>query len=377
MKILLLNQGFRVISLIFLFFLSFCTVEKSELVYSEFPKKDSLEVLVPIEYFPLSYWSTFTNNGQGFLVEYGFVSNGDLLIHRVNFDKKIYLEPIRIPREGPDGFNSSSVSVYFHGIDSIFVFPAAKDAFYLYNSLAKKVKEFPYSSNGFARFYRSGFYSNAVLFDQILAIPTVSDIRYDDPDFFRNEIPVRLYDLNKEKFVSQLKYPAYLTGSFLPSEFSGPTLEKFDEDRMIVNYRFSDSLYLFNIKDKSTQAIYCGLLRRNAPPLLKKYPSKGEELDYKIKQSDFAEAFSRNGKIYRIVNNVDEKYNDLTGLEILQKNLRGVTLIELDLETKQQRFYEMPIAKYFVFDNDFLIVGGVSSREENGDIYRKFYKYSF
>lgn len=371
-----INQGFRMIPLIFLFFLTFCTMEKSEFAYAEFPKTDSLELLLPLEYFPLSYWSTFSDGEQTFLVEYGFVSNGDLLIHRVDFNKEAYLEPIRIPREGPDGFNSSEASVYFHKTDSIFVFPAAQDRFYLYNHKAEKVKEFSYNSGG-GRYYRSGFYSNAVTFDQILAIPTVSDVRYDDADYFEKEIPVRFYDFNSNQFSSYLNYPEYLLENFLPSEYSGPTLAKIDNERMLINYRFSDSLYILNINNKTTEAIYCGLPGRSAPPLLKRYPTRGEELDYKIKQSDFAEAFSRNGKIYRIVNHVDEKYSDLSGLEILQRNLRGVSLIELDLKNNNLRFFEMPITKYFVFDQNKLIVGSVSSREENREIYRKFYRYYF
>ncbi|NVK49147.1 MAG: DUF4221 family protein [Cyclobacteriaceae bacterium] len=365
-------------SLILFFIFFSCSKRKQEFTFSKFKSVDSLEVLLPLQYIPITYWTTFTTNQQTFLVEYGLDSNGDLLILQVDFNQRSYLEPLLIPREGPNGFNSSSVALHFHTIDSIFVFPATQNRFFLYNSEAQKVDEFLYNSPDFARYYRSGFYSNAVLINEGLAIPTVSDIRYDDQDYFGKEIPLRLYDLQEEEFVNQFCFPDYLKGSFLPSELSGPILEKMGDDRLVVNYRFSDSLYILTAKEKTRDAVYCGIPQWDVPPLLSRYPNRGQELDYKIKEPDFETVFFRNGKIYRIVSHLkDKKYYELSGFEILEKNLRGVTLIELDLETKQQRFYEMPIAKYFVFDKDFLIVGGVSSREENGDIYRKFYKYSF
>ncbi|TFV96000.1 hypothetical protein E4S40_07175 [Algoriphagus kandeliae] len=206
----------------------------------------------------------------------------------------------------------------------------------------------------------------------------MSDIRYDDKDYFEKEIPFRLYDLKKEEFNSTFEFPDFLKESFLPSELTGPILEKMGKDRMIVNYRFSDSLYVFNFSDKTIQSIYCGLIGRDSAPLLTRYPSRTQELEYKIKEPDFESVFFRNDRVYRVVSHLkEEKFRDYTGFEILEKNLRGVTLIELDIETEEQHFFDLPIAKYFVFDGKYLIAGGVSSREENGDIYRKFYRYTF
>ncbi|MCS5490707.1 hypothetical protein [Algoriphagus limi] len=371
-----LYQGCLLTSLI-LYFIS-CSEKKKEFFYSEFKSVDSLEVLLPLNYISHTYWTTYSKGDQSYLIEYGLNSNGDLMIHRVNFWKGSYLEPILIPREGPMGFNSTDASVYFHSFDSIFVFPASQESFFLFNSKAKKVDEFDYNGSDFVNYYRSGFYSNAVFFDQILGIPTVSDIRYDDKDYFEKEIPFRVYDLKKEEFNSTFEFPDFIKESFLPSELTGPILEKMGKDRMIVNYRFSDSLYIFNFSDKTIQSIYCGLIGRDSAPLLSRYPSRTQELEYKIKEPDFESVFFRNDKVYRIVSHLkEEKFRDYTGFEILEKNLRGVTLIELDIETKEQRFFDLPIAKYFVFDGKYLIAGGVSSREENGDIYRKFYRYTF
>lgn len=371
-------MGSLMAPLVLLFVFFSCSNQRQEIFYTDFEKVDSLEVILPLDYIQVTRWTTFADGESTFLIEYGIESKGDLLIHRIDFDKEIYLEPIRIPREGPHGFNSSDASIYYHSKDSIFVFPAAQDRFFLYNFQSEKINEFEYNSPQFVSYYRSGFYSNAVIFDKDIAIPTVSEVRYDDQNYFEKEIPVHLFSLEKETLIEKLRFPDFVKGSFLPSEYSGPTLAKIDSGRMLVNYRFSDSLYIFNSLDKSIEGIYCGLRGSATPPLLSQYPSRGQELDFKIKELDYETVFARNESIFRIVSHLKkDEYRDLSGFEILEKNLRGVTLIQLDLMSKEQYFYEMPIAKYFVFDENSLTVGGVSSREKNGDIYRKFYRYYF
>lgn len=348
----------------------------SDFVYSNFKETDSLEIETPKEYLQITNWSTYNRGKNKILVEYGFNKLGNLIIHQVDFEKHKYLEPVIIKRDGPEGYNSSSASVYIENADSIFVFPSARPFFLLYNRQGNLIKQLNYNSNDNSRYYRAGFYSNAVRIGHKIMIPTVQDFRYDDPNYFSKATPIRVYDFDKGLFDSKLPFPEYTYNKLVPSSFNGPTLAKYKEESVLINYRFADSIYIWNSKTNSTSGIYAGSEYFGKGKLLDRYPNRGEDLAYKIKEVDYELAKHHHDKIYRILNHITPNAKALKTFEIIERGLRKVSLIELDIQSKAQTYYQLPIAKYFIFQGNYLIAGGVSEREDGDKTLRKFYKYT-
>ncbi|MBO3700829.1 DUF4221 family protein [Roseivirga sp. E12] len=365
------------ISIPFLFFLS-CSSNNSrdKLIYSHFSAMDSLEVVMPLPFIQHTNWTTYRRGTKSILVEYGLDDYGNIIIHQVDFDKAAYLNPMVISREGPNGYNASNASVFFKQEDSIYVFPAARNSFFLYNGAGEKLSEYLYSSSSFERYYKNGYYSSLVDYDDRLILTTINDTRHDDPSYFDKVTPVKTYDFEKAGFTEPLTYPKYISDKHIPSNLTGAMIHPLDSGHFIINYSFSDSLYVHNIRTRKTEAVYCGANGFGKPKLLNKVPDKLQELEYNLKEVNYELTFFNAGKLYRVVSHLPKRYQSYSIPEIVNQNLRRVSLIEMDMNTQELRFYRMPIAKYFVFDDDFLIVGGVSIREVNGETLRKFYKYS-
>lgn len=361
-----------------IFFTLACEYNKSKIdfAYSTFKEMDSLEIEMPKEYLQITNWSTYSSGKKKILVEYGFNKLGDLVIHQLDFDQQKYLEPVIIGRDGPEGYNSSSASVYFSSADSIFVFPSARPFFLLYDSKANVIEQFHYNSKDNSRYYRAGFNSSAVTIGKKMMLPTVQDLRYDDPKYFDKAIPIKSYDFEGNAFDLELYNPDNTSGKVVPSSFTGPTLAKYEEESVLINYRFADSLYIWNSKTNSIYSVYAGSKYFGKGKFLDRYPNRGEDLTYKIKEVDYELAKYHNDKIYRIISHITPNAKALETFEIMERGLRKVSLIELDMKSKSRTYYELPIAKYFVFQGNHLIAGGVSIREEGDETIRKFYKYT-
>jgi len=356
-----------------------CSIDKQDqnFAYSSFKELDSLEIVMPEEFLQHTNWTTFRKDERTMLVEYGLNGVSDLVIHQVDFNDELYSNTIIIPREGPDGYNSSEASVFIKGEDSLYVFPAARSSFFLYNSEGKKVNEYQYNSSRFERYYKNGYYSSMITLGEEMILTTVNDTRYDDPDYFNKVSPIQFYEPNSSKFVDKIGFPEFVQGKYLPSSLSGAMITKIDEDQMLINYNFSDSIYIYNIPNKVTTSFYCGSNHFGRPNLLEKLPNQSQELEYKVKEVNYELGFYHNGRIYRIVSHLSaDKYRDYSVFEIVSQNLMAVSLIEMDLKTGLLKYYQMPIAKYFVFQDNFLFAGGVSIREDESNTYRRFYKYT-
>ena len=362
-----------------IFFLLSCSFEKSDqkFSYSSFTELDSLEIVMPDEFLQFTNWTTYKKNEQTILVEYGLWGQGDLVIHQVDFNKATYENTISIPREGPDGYNSSTASVFVKNEDSVFVFPAARNSFFLYNSAGKQVNEFQYNSSNFERYYKNGYYSSLVSLKEGMILTTINDTRYDDPHYFGKVSPIQFYDQNSSQFVGKIDFPEFIQNKYLPSELSGAMISEIDKDQVLINYNFSDSIYIYNLRNNVMKGFYCGSNHFGKPKLLERLPYKGQEIEYSVKEVNYELAFYHNSKIYRVVSHISaDKYRDYSVMEIVSQNLRAFSLVEMDLKTGVLKYYQLPIAKYFVFQDNFLFVGGVSVREDDQDTYRRFYKYT-
>ena len=347
-----------------------------EFTYSEFVALDSFEVVMPAEYLLETNWTTYKKGNQTILVEYGIYSEGELVIHQVDFNEEAYVQTLKIPREGPEGFNAYNASIYLKNEDSLYVFPMGRNSFFLYNSVGEKVNEYPYSSPNFERYYKSSYYSSLIPLSNELILPTINDVRYDDPDYFKKVTPIQSYNLRTSKFEGKIEYPEFIHGKFIPS-LTGATISPFDEDQFLINYSFSDSIFNHKYKTKETQSLYCGADYFGKPKLLDRVASKNEQTEYAVKEVNYEVAFYHNSKIYRIVNHVTESdYENYSIFEILSENRRLVSLVELNPKTGEMKYYKLPIAKYFVFQGNFLFAGGISVREEGAETYRRFYKYT-
>lgn len=332
---------------------------------------------MPIEFLNQTNWTTYNTNGKTILVEYGINGNDNLLIHQVDFNKGKYLEPIKILREGPEGYNSSTASVLFKNKDSIFVFPAARQSFFLYNSNGKQLDEFTYNSKDYTRYYRGGYYSSPVFINKKAVLTTINDTRYDDPEYFEKVSPIQFYDFESSGFTKHLNYPNFVFEKHTASNYTGATVSQMPRNQLLINYNFSDSIFIFDVRTESMNSFYCGSEFFGKPNLLNKVPDKRREFEYVIKEVNYESSFFHGGKVYRVVSHLENsKFYDYSPYDILQQNARVVSLIELDLATKKLKYYKMPIAKYFVFQDNKLFVGGVSIREEGSETYRRFYEYT-
>lgn len=348
--------------------------------YANFDSVDSLEVVLPDAYNLLTtFWTTYQTDHTTRLVEYGLGNNGDLIIYQIDFTLEEYLEPIVIPKDGPDGFNSSTASVYFKGADSIYVFPAAKSSFFLFNSNGKKIGKYDYNADAYERHVKDGFYSNIIYLENQLVFTTHNDVRWDDPEYFKKILPIHFYDLASSQFVAFIEFPEYTKGwEGWEIKSPGPQLAKIDENSFLVNYGFSDSLFVYDINTQSMKSLYCGSDVFGKHKLHAKPPEQWDQIKYLLKGMEYQSVFYHQGKIYRLVNHlIDQAYYNYSIQDIVGLNLRAVSLIEMDVQTAELKFYKMPLTKYFVFDKEHLYVGSISSREDEAQTtYRTFYKYA-
>ncbi len=350
--------------------------QDKEFAYSEFVDLDSFEVVMPAEYLQTTDWTTYKKGSQTILVEYGLYGEGVFIIHQVDFNEEAYVKTISIPKDGPDGYNSSGASVFMKSEDSLYLFPMGRDSFFLYNSLGEKKLEYKYNSNNLDNYYKNEFFSGMISKNGVLILPTINDVRYDDPDYFKKVTPIQSFDLNTSKFVDKIEYPEFTHGKYL-SPLSGATVSTIDEDQFLINYSFSDSIYIYNDKTNVTSSFYCGSDFFGKPKLLDRVFSRDERMVYVVKEVNYELAFYHNSKIYRIVNHISARdYREKSVFEILSENRRGVSLVELNPNTGELKYYKLPITKYFVFQGNFLFAGGVSIREDENETYRRFYKYT-
>lgn len=345
--------------------------------FSKIELLDSIEIKMPLEYLSLTKWTSYNFQDQNYLVEYGVYRNDGLIIHRIDFERQEYLSPIKIPREGPNGFNSNDASIYFEDVNSIFVFPVGSREFYKYDSLGNRISQFNYDTNDNTRFFNTGYYTTAIKTENKLVIPTINDTRFDDAAYFRKVFPVSQIDLSTGKFVGSIGYPNTLNGEIFPSNQVGANIAMYQSNKVLINYCFSDSLYLYDLENGRMVSKYCGLKGWKQPQPLKAQPDRLESLTYQAVELNYQDVFVHSGRIYRLVSHVkDDSYRGLSFIEILERDLRGLTLIELDVKTDEIKYFTVPYTKYFLFDKSKLYVGGVSMREEIGDSYRTFYVYS-
>lgn len=338
---------------------------------------DSLELEMPLEFLSLTKWTSYSFKEGVHLVEYGLFRNEGLVIHRIDFEQQKYLRPIKIPTEGPDGFNSSNASIFFQDENSIFLFPTGSKRFYKYDTLGQKKMEFEYNSEDNGRFFTTGYYTTAIEQENTFVISTINDTRYDDPNYYKKVFPVSQLDLTSGEFIKKIPYPANLSDQIFPSNLVGATVSNFQSGEVLINYCFSDSLFTYNFRENSIESIYCGLEGWDQPKSLQVHPDRFESLEYQAKELNYQNVFFHEGKIYRLVSHLkDDDYRELSISEILKKNLRELTLIQLDPEEDIINYYKMPLTKYFLFDENKLYVGGISVREEGEESYRTFYIYS-
>lgn len=342
-----------------------------------FEPVDSLEIELPEEFLQFTSWTTYNSRDQQILVEYGLGSNNSLVIHQVDFLSGKYLEPIVIPQQGPNGYNSSDASVYFKNRDSLFVFPVTAPHFYLYNSSGELLQKVNYNAPDNSKHNVSGYYSSAVFLNKRIFLPTAQFIRFDDPQILTKSTPVRSFDFNSNQFIDSIPYPSYTKDKSITVDRLSPTIAAINQDSLVINYRFSDSVYFWNPATSTTSSLYLSSDKFGKAKLFDRYPDRAESLEFKLKEVDFETVIHHKKCLYRIISHVDEDDKSLETYEILQSNKRKMTLLEYDLETKTKRLYKLPIAKYFTFIDDYLYVGGISLREDGDKTLRTFYKYKF
>ncbi|RKQ42992.1 hypothetical protein BXY85_3610 [Roseivirga pacifica] len=347
----------------------------SENGFSEFKSTDTLEIELPLEFLSLTKWTTYNHQDKQILVEYGPGSNNSLVIHQVDFLLGKYLEPIIIPQQGPNGYNSGGASVYFKTRDSLFVYPVGSPHFYLYNSSGQLVKKYLYNAIDYSSYTVGGYYSTAVFLNEKMFIPTAQPLRFDDPQIFTKLTPIRSFDFDSNQFIDSIAYPKYTKNKSITIDRLSPSLAGINKDSLVINYRFSDSVYFWNPVSNKLSSLYLSDDKFGKPKLFDRYPGRAEGIEFKVREVDFGTTIYHNKRLFRIINYVSKKDKSLEAFEILQYDKRKMALLEYDLETKTKKLYELALAKYLTFIDDYLFVGGVSIREDGDKTLRTFLRY--
>lgn len=242
-------------------FLFFSCVERKEYKYET---RETLEVMetfdiqVPDNFIEHSKWGVFQEEEKWNLFEFGITKDGDLLIFPLNFRLKSYEPSIYIPLEGPDGFNAPDVAVQIINRDSILVFPIPSTKFLLYNWQGEKLQEFPMPVKSAC--YVSGFFSSAYVYANWMHVPTNSlTIRYDASDYFKKVAPIYQLDLQEMQWRPAMQYPIEIQGRYLWSTLDAASLMPYRDSLALVNFRFSDSLYVFNPAKQTYTSFWMGI----------------------------------------------------------------------------------------------------------------------
>lgn len=361
-----------------IFFALFSCETNHELEYHErqevFPI-DSLDVKLPNNYIELNKWGYFYENQDIFLYEYSADKNFDLVINILDFQNGKYEESLLFNREGPNGFKSKGVNVTIVNRDSIFVFPMASDRFYLYSYAGQIIDEFPYNSSDGSALNGSGVFTDIVIQEDRIILPTVSQTRYDDPSFFKKVIPVQYYSLKSKQFEESIPYPSYMDRKFLWSNLASAKINKMSDSTLVIDFRFSDSVRIYNSNTKHVDLIFMGL--NNQQIILDELPSKNQEMKYLLTEKEYMFTLYHNQNIYRITSHLNSvKQKAIPLADLMQNYSREMTVIKYNLISKENNYYKMPTARYFLPIKEKLIVGGITSWEdENQDTWRRFYIY--
>lgn len=363
-----------------IFFVLFSCESSDELEYhqrQETSPIDSLDVKLPDSYNDLNKWGYFYENEDVFLYEYSAGKNFDLVINILDFQKGKYEETLLFNREGPNGFKSTGVNVNIVNRDSVFIFPMASDKFYLYNFSGDILSEYPYNSVDGSVFNGAGVFTDIVLEDSRVMLPTVNKTRFDDCSFFKKVIPVQYYSLRNKQFEESIAYPPpYMEGKFLWSNLASAKINKMRDSNIVIDFRFSDSVRIYNSKTKELDLIFMGL--NNEQIVLDTLPSKNQEMKYLLTEKEYMYTFYHNQNLFRLCSHLKNmRQKDIPLSDLMENYSREMTLIKFDLKKKDYEYLKMPIARCFFPMNNKLIVGGVKSWEdENQDTWRRFYYYA-
>lgn len=137
------QKGYVIFSLAIILLISCQT--SSEYPYVEREDIEPIEgfdLKLPSNFLNQTKWSVYKESEKLNLIEYGRTKEGDLLIFLLELEAKAYGNPVRIPREGPNGFNAPDAAVQLLTRDSILVFPIASKRFYLYNDQGHQVEAY-------------------------------------------------------------------------------------------------------------------------------------------------------------------------------------------------------------------------------------------
>ncbi|UJP63361.1 hypothetical protein [Mongoliitalea daihaiensis] len=370
------TSGYEFVAVIFLLFSCHSSYDYTYFDREDIKHVEEFDVKLPFNFVNQTKWSVYTESGRLHLLEYGRTKEGDLLIFPLDLEAKAYGIPIQIPREGPEGFNATDAAVQILTRDSILVFPIPSKRFYLYNDLGHLLRTYEYESE--FEFYLAGFFSSAIKMENHLIFPTSSSlVRYDDPSYFQKVLPVHVFDIHNSKFVQALPYPKQLEKKYLWSFLDGASLSTFQDSLVLINFRFSDSLYTYSTQTQNVQSKFLGI---NAEPLgLVKPPTKGEELNLILKEKDYLYTLAEDHILYRVVTHLDKwEMKNVAIQDIVDFNYRRMTVIRHNSLTNETRYIDMPLTRYFIPYKGKLIVGSVDTWEdEDNDQWRKFFIYEF
>lgn len=367
--------GYIAVAIFFIFFSCDSNYENEYYENHQIIPIDSLDVKLPNSYNDLNKWGYFYSNESIFLYEYYLTNNFDLTIHVLDFDKGSYQSPLRINREGPNGYKSTGVYVNMVNQDSIFIFPIPSEKFFLYNSKGQVLDEFPYNSLDGSIINSSGVYTDIVFQGDRVLIPTINNTRFDDNLFFKKVKPLHYYSFKKKKFEESISYPDYMIGKYLWSDLASSKINKIDDSLAVIDFRFSDSIRIYNSRTREQNYIFMGL--NNDQLILNKVPSRSQEMSLLLTEKEYMYSVYYNHNIYRITSHLKSvKQKAIPLSDLMQNYSREITLIKYNLISKEYNYYKMPTTRYFLPIKEKLIVGGIISWEdENQDTWRRFYIY--
>ena len=334
-----------------------------------------LEIEIPDDYFnpTVGEWLHLIIDNNDYLFT-GGIQDEYLYIFPLNVTRQQYEKTIKIPREGPDGFNSSTPRFYVHNFDSIFVFPESRNHFLLYDSNLYLTKTFHIDSPKI--FSITSYMDQQTVFitNGKIQLNVIPYARTDSKDFLNYSASAIIYDLHQHKIETMFGYPDDIKNTILPSNHIGNQHVLAFDSMVISNYYFDEALYGKFLSNNERFRITGGLSDfKHMKGLDRPIDNNSEEalymqVSYPRYKNLFYDPYRK--KIYRIAEHVRRKYKDLDGKTLFNKifdndsdAILTSTVIQLNEKLEVEKLFEVPGCSYYFPVKDGLFVCSYDEKE--------------
>lgn len=336
-----------------------------EVKFENIKASEELVISIPNGYvFDRDYrWAIVRSSDGQFLVRVSNLDDG-VIINTLNLDSLSVSPTLSIPKQGPNGFNSPSPSVYYHSPDSVFVLTTSLNQILMYNNDGEKINQINIQSDLPLSIDANEDQQSFALLNNRLVGHAVPYLNPNARDFFEKTSSHISVDLSSGA-VTGIPYDLELFGKVLPTDFLGGQVTRLNESEYLFSNHYAHTIRLYNVKTGKFKSLDFGLseLEEFKP---RKTPIDNGSFEKALmvlcSPKYYAIVYDQlNGVIYRFVQFLSPKYqglsNQLLTDELVNNNQELIknVVIATNSDFSTIRCFEMPRHAFYAPVRDGLL----------------------